>query len=147
MPKRTGVKNYRNDLLIGVIDAIKPTGSESWKQVAVLYQDASKEAETRDFEDIKRYWTQKLCNGFKKPTGRTGASDADQIHRCQAIHHKILESTASTMCGFEDDDENHDESDAEDDAGSETSEDFEDITAAAAPANSRQCFHPHCHQR
>lgn len=125
MAKKTGVKNYRNDILIDMIESIKPSGAEAWKQVAVLYQNATNEAELRDSDDIKRHWTQKLCNGFR-PTGRSG-SDKDRILRCLNIQHKIMDASAASMYGFEEgtsgSEDDHDEGDSAADE-----EDLEDLT-------------------
>lgn len=121
MAKKTGVNNYRNDILIDMIESIKPSGAEAWKQVAVLYQNAANEAELRDSDDIKRHWTQKLCNGFKKSTGRS-RSDKDRILRCLNIQHKIMDASAASMyvlegetSGSEDDRDEGDSAADEDD--------------------------------
>lgn len=89
MPRRNGAPNYRTDLLIGIVESLKPKGAEGWKRVAVLYQQDSGEAMLRDGDDIKRHWIEKLCYKFKKPTGKTGQIESDRIFRCQTIQREI----------------------------------------------------------
>ena len=64
-----GTTNYKNDILLNVIDAILPVGSKEWETVAQRYLAASGEQYLRSPDDIKRHFTTKCCNGFKKPTG------------------------------------------------------------------------------
>ncbi len=64
MPRAKGEANYKVELLISVIEEKLPQGPMSWQEVAALYQLQSQESATRDHEDIKRHWMQKLCNKF-----------------------------------------------------------------------------------
>jgi hypothetical protein len=79
MPRGKGKANYKVGLLIEVVEEKLPQGSLGWQEVAVLYQFQSQETILRDHEDIKWYWSQKLGNKFKKPTGDPGDPVRDQI--------------------------------------------------------------------
>lgn len=68
MGRATGTSNYNNAVLMGIVSTQLPSGSEGWKNVAILYKQQSNEAFARDPDDIKRHWNEKLCNKFKKPT-------------------------------------------------------------------------------
>ena len=92
-----GKPNYKNDVLIGIVEELYPYGSEGWALVSSRYREASEEDEFRDPKDLKEHWTRKLCNNFKKPTGRTG-EPGDRIHRCQEIDRMInLNNDARVM--------------------------------------------------
>jgi hypothetical protein len=54
----------------------------------LLYQNASNERDLCRGEDIHDNWVRKLCNNFKKPTGRPG-NNSDQIFRCLEIECQI----------------------------------------------------------
>ena len=84
-----GVPNYRNDLLIPIIERLLPQGAEGWRQVATAYHVASKETDLRDADALRDNWVRKLCNNFKKPTGRTG-ENRDRIARCIAIERSLM---------------------------------------------------------
>ena len=84
MPRKKGSVNYKNDLLIDIVGKFLPNGEYGWQTVALAYQEMSKEDNVRDSADMKKHWLKTLCNGMKKPTGRTGES-GDRIHRCMAI--------------------------------------------------------------
>jgi hypothetical protein len=91
-----GIPNYKNDKLIPIMNRILPRGNEEWKQVAILYKEASGESILRTVDSIQGNW-KKLCNGFKKPTGSSG-NNTDRIHMCNAIQRKIYtKSGASTL--------------------------------------------------
>ena len=72
MPRGKGKANYKVGLLIEVVEQKLPQGALGWQEVAALYHVRSQENILRDHEDIKRYWAEKLCNKFKKPTGDPG---------------------------------------------------------------------------
>jgi hypothetical protein len=80
--RSSGTPNYRNDVLINIVKQQLPQGLEAWRNVACLYQNASKENELRRGEDIRDNWVRKLCNNFKKPTGKPGDL-TDRIYRCR----------------------------------------------------------------
>jgi hypothetical protein len=48
---------------------------------------------------MKKHWIKVLCNGMKKPTGRTGEA-GDQIHRCMAIEKEDIKKNHLGMMGF-----------------------------------------------
>jgi hypothetical protein len=102
MPKKAGTTNYNNEIFISIVNAIKPAGAEAWRRVAILYQQETKEASPRDHEDLKRHWTEKLCNKFKKPTGKSGEAATDRVFRCQLIQKAIQEEAAAVMMGGSD---------------------------------------------
>ena len=58
-----GARNYHNDILVDIIDDVCPSGAEGWELVASSYQE------------VKEHWVRKLCNNFKKLTGKTGEKD------------------------------------------------------------------------
>jgi hypothetical protein len=99
MPRRKGLVNYKNNLLINIMADVLPNGGYGWQTVALAYQEQSKEEILRDSADMKKHWIRTLCNGMKKPTGRTG-EDGNRIHRCISIEKKILNKTHSGMLGF-----------------------------------------------
>ena len=70
MPRRAGAKNYKNDVLIAIIEEVLPNGELGWDAVALAYQEQTSEETKRDTDDLKRYWIRNLCKGMKKPTGQ-----------------------------------------------------------------------------
>ncbi len=70
-----------DDILINIVDACHPTGIEGWKIVATEYQQASKEPTLHAAQDIRKHWTKKLCNNYKKPTGKSG-DITDWVRHC-----------------------------------------------------------------
>jgi hypothetical protein len=93
----SGAKNYRNEILINIIEEARPSGAEGWELVASRYREATNEVEFRDIKDLKEHWVRKLCNNFKKPTGRTG-ENGDRINRCIEIERAIqVQNEASIM--------------------------------------------------
>jgi hypothetical protein len=116
MPRSKGKANYKVDLLILVVEEKLPNGAQAWQEVAALYQARSGEGLLRDHDDVKRHWTDKCCNKFKKPTGSPGDPKRDMILRCQRIHQRILKKSASSIMG----------ADSEGDEGLSLSEDSED---------------------
>jgi hypothetical protein len=116
MPRSKGKANYKVDLLILVVEEKLPNGAQAWQEVAALYQARSGESLLRDHDDVKRHWTDKCCNKFKKPTGSPGDPKRDMILRCQRIQQRILKKSASSIMG----------ADSEGDEGLELSEHSED---------------------
>ena len=86
--RQSGVRNYRNAILIDIIDDVRPIGNNGWELVAQRYLEASGEDDPREVKDLKAHWVNKLCNNFKKPTGRTGEAGGC-INRCIEIEHQI----------------------------------------------------------
>jgi hypothetical protein len=89
MPRSTGAKNYKNDLLIPIVMEILPNGEYGWSAVALAYQEQAWENDPRNTDDLKRHWVKNHCQNMKKPTGRPG-ENSDHTHRCIAIEHKIM---------------------------------------------------------
>ena len=80
--------NYKNELLINMVADVLPNGEYGWQTVALAYQEHSKEEIMLDSADMKKHWIKVLCNGMKKPRGRTGEA-GNRIHWCMAIEKKI----------------------------------------------------------
>ena len=97
--RAVGVPNYKNDLLINVIEAILPDGAIQSKLVATRYKEVSGEVEERDSHDIKRHFTtnKNLCDNGRKVTG--SAAPKPSVARCQEIWRKILKKSSATNCG------------------------------------------------
>jgi hypothetical protein len=70
MPRKKGLVNYKNKLLINIMADILPNGEYNWQTIALAYQEQSKKEILRDTADMKKHWIKVLCNGMKKPTGR-----------------------------------------------------------------------------
>lgn len=65
-----GIPDYKNNLLISIMEKYLPTGSEVWAVVAGLYKEASSENIIWDCLDLHgHYWPNKKCIEHKKPTG------------------------------------------------------------------------------
>ena len=97
--RSSGIPNYRNGILINIVEEQLPQGLEAWRNVATLYQSAANEKELRRGEDICDNWVRKLCNNFKKPTGKPGDL-TDRIYRCLAIERwiQLWASAARGVC-------------------------------------------------
>ena len=126
MPRGKGKANYKVAILIEVVEEKLPQGALGWQEVAALYHFRSQESVVRDHKDIKRYWAEKLCNKFKKPTGDPGDPVRDQILRCQRIHARILQKSASMVMGAASDEELSEDAEDEDDEGAEEEEEEEE---------------------
>ena len=61
------IKNYKNDVIIPIIERLLPQGTEGWRQVATAYHAASGGNDIRDTDALGDDWVKKLCNNFKKP--------------------------------------------------------------------------------
>ena len=96
--RQAGAKNYRNGILIDIIDELRPFGNNMWELVAQRYKELSEEDVLRDVKDLKDHWVKKLCNNFKKPTGRTGDA-GDRINRCIVIEREIQAQTEAGVLG------------------------------------------------
>jgi len=83
MPRATGAKNYKNDILITIIAEILPNGEYCWSAVALAYQEQAREDNPRNTDDLRRHWVKNLCQNMKKPTGKPG-ENSDCTHRCIA---------------------------------------------------------------
>jgi hypothetical protein len=94
----SGVLNYCNDILIDIVEQQLPHGAEAWRNIALLYQNVSNERDLCRGEDIRDDWVRKLCNNFKKPTGRPG-DNLDQIFRCLKIERQIQHTANAAILG------------------------------------------------
>ena len=95
-----GVPNYKNDILIGIVERHLPRGLEAWREVAVDYQREANEPTLRRGEDLRDNWNKKLCNRMMKPTGKPGAK-TDRIYRCIAIERLIQDAASAAILGVE----------------------------------------------
>ncbi len=78
MPQKKGYVNYKNDVLIDIVEEILPNGELGWEAVAIAYQAKLNEEMQWDTNDVKKHWMKILCNSMKKPTGRMG-ENGDRI--------------------------------------------------------------------
>ena len=90
-----GVPNYRNDILINVVEEYHPQGLEGWRGVALAYQRESMEATLRWEEDLRDNWNRKLCNRMQKPTGKPGVL----TFRCIEIERHIQDEANAAILG------------------------------------------------
>ena len=136
--RSSGIPNYCSDILINIVKEQLPQGLEAWRNVACLYQSASNENELRRGEDIRDNWVRKLCNNFKKPTGKPGDL-TDRIYRCLAIERRIQRKASAAILGA-----SSGESSNENDHGSKDSDNFsfggggvydDEVAVANAPRN------------
>ncbi len=89
-----GVPNYKNDILIEVVELYLPRGLEAWREVALAYQRESMETVLRRGEDLRDNWNKKLCNRMQKPTGKPGVN-TDRIFRCIEIERRIQDEKSA----------------------------------------------------
>jgi hypothetical protein len=101
MPRGKGKANYKVYTLVMAIEELMPNGAQSWAEVAALYQLCNGKFVIRDHDDMKRYWIEKCCSKFKKPTGNPGDPKRDMILRCQRIQEQIHNKSASVIIGVE----------------------------------------------
>jgi hypothetical protein len=60
--KKTGNKNYNRKVLLDIISNILPTGADGWANVLETYNRVTGDTTPRTFEDIRRYFTERMCN-------------------------------------------------------------------------------------
>ena len=89
-----GSSNYKNSLLIEIVEQILPAGSDAWDLVATMYHKRSCEEIPCSGDNIKSHWHRNLCNKQQKPTGKTGNTQ-DRVHRCIAINRRITQKSSS----------------------------------------------------
>ena len=67
----TGVPNYKNDVLLTIIEEILPNCSTEWETVSKRYRLAAGEKIDRDAHDLKRHFMihKSLCDNNRKVTG------------------------------------------------------------------------------
>ena len=133
--KRAGTPNYKNEVLLSLIDHYLPAGAEQWKIIAIKYQELSKEAALRDHDDIKRHFNDKLCRKNQRQTGINNKSGPlPFVARAQEIQRKILINEATISVGG-DNENDADEGDiAGDEDDDDDDDDFDPSTARDQPA-------------
>jgi hypothetical protein len=94
--------NYKNNLLISIINKLLPNGEVAWEAVCTAYFNQSKEKVLCNTMDVRKHWLKNLCNNMQKPTGRMG-KNGDRIHWCMLIENKIMKKTHSGMLGLSSD--------------------------------------------
>jgi hypothetical protein len=67
--RKAGTTNYKKEILLNVIATVLPSGAEGWNLVAQKYQIKSAETFLRDATDLKRHFTEKLCDRNRTRTG------------------------------------------------------------------------------
>ena len=120
-----GVPNYKNDILIGIVERHLPRGLEAWREVALEYQREANEPTLRRGEDLRDNWNRKLCNRMQKPTGKPGAK-TDRIFRCIAIERRIQDAANAAILGIDSAESRHSRDD-----GSNVSSIVSEVDAAA----------------
>jgi hypothetical protein len=95
-----GIPNYRNDILIHIVEQYLPLGLEAWREVPLMYQRESMEATLRRAEDLRDNWNRKLCNRMQKPTGKPSAV-SDCILRCIEIERHIQDKANAAILGVD----------------------------------------------
>jgi hypothetical protein len=88
MARTRGSVNYKNKVLIKIINELLPNGEVAWEAVCTAYFNQSKEKALRNTTDVRKHRIKNLCNNMQKPTGRMG-KNGDRIHRCMLIEKKI----------------------------------------------------------
>jgi hypothetical protein len=83
-----GAPNYKNDILIEVVELYLPQGLEAWRAVALAYQRESMETVLRRGEDLRDNWNKKLC---KNPIWRKRPRPppASPVHCVTGRNHNI----------------------------------------------------------
>jgi len=109
--RKSGIPNYKKDILLNVIESILPVSSLDWEIVASRYQEISGESVIRDHMEIKRQFNQKLCNRGVKPTGNSGANSS--ILKAQKISYKILKKEESCILNEKDSEDEFEENEEE----------------------------------
>jgi hypothetical protein len=88
MPHKKGSVNYKNNLLIDIIEEILPNGKLGWEAIAIPYQGRLNEEAQQDTTDIKKHWMKNLCNGMRKLMDRT-EENGNRFGWCIAIKKKL----------------------------------------------------------
>ena len=149
--RRSGTPNYKNDILIAIIEELLPNGNLQWQTVAQRYMELSGELQLRSVDDLKKHWHFKLCNKLNKPTGRTG-ENGDRVLKCIRISNLITAKSDSMLLGVvESSDEEEDngkdgdvsgeEEDDDEDDGDKKPAAIDDATIAAVVEDSLRTAH------
>lgn len=97
--RKSGVKNYKNEVLLSIIENKLPTSAEEWfvtfsslfdlnffrYLVNAEYKKTSGENMPRETADLKKHFFVKLCNNGIKPTGDSGKTLTERAQRIQRI--------------------------------------------------------------
>ncbi len=95
-----GIPNYKNDIIINIVERLLPQGLAAWKQVAAEYQRETGETTLCQGEDLQENWNKKLCNHMQEPTGKPGALQ-DRIFRCIDIERCIQAEANAAILGVD----------------------------------------------
>jgi hypothetical protein len=135
-----GIPNYRNDILIHIVEQYLPLGLKALREVPLVYQRESMEATLRWAEDLRDNWNRKLCNRMQKPTGKPSAI-SDRILRCIKIEHRIQDKANAAILGVDSAESGHSRDDGDtalsdvgvddalDDVGNDGDEDDVEVAA------------------
>jgi hypothetical protein len=93
MARTKGSVNYKNNLLINIINELLPNGEVAWEAVCTAYLTQLQEKVLRNTTAVRKHWIKNLCNNMQKPAGRTG-ENGDCIHRCMLIEKKNYEENS-----------------------------------------------------
>jgi hypothetical protein len=118
-----GVPNYKNDIIINIIERLLPHGLEAWRQVTVEYQRESGKTTLCQGEDLQENWNKKLCNHMQKLTSKPGALQ-DRIFRCIDITHRIQAEANAAILGVDLSESSH----SRDDCSSNYSDVIKDLS-------------------
>lgn len=135
--RSAGVPNYKNDLLINIVEAILPDGPLQWRMVSTRYKEASGEVEERDPHDLKRHFTtsKNMCDNGKKVTGSSAPKAT--VARCQDIWRRILAKSSAINCGGDGSESESSDSEEEIDESTQFEEDDANEVFDAAPIDSQ----------
>ena len=125
-----GIPNYKNDILIDIVERLLPQGLEAWREVAAVYQRESNEGTLRRGEDLRDNWNRKLCNRMQKLTGKPGAL-TDRIFRCLAIERRIQDEANAAIFGADSAESSHGRDDGSTSILSNESSNNNNVPAAA----------------
>ncbi len=56
MLRKKRLVNYKNNLLIDIIEEILPNGELGWEAIAIAYQERSNEEAKQDTTNIEKHW-------------------------------------------------------------------------------------------
>jgi hypothetical protein len=79
MAPTKGSVNYKNKVLIKVINKLLPNGEVAWEAVCTAYFNQSKEKALRKMTNLRKHRMKNLCNNMQKLMGRMG-KNGDRIH-------------------------------------------------------------------
>jgi hypothetical protein len=122
--RKAGAVKYQPDVLLNIIRDILPMGGEAWDKVCDRYHIASGELHRRDRDDVKKYFTAKMCNGFKKMTGESEPAKA--IRESQKVYASITRKYSAQAYGKPDDEDDEEDEDDEDDDGDDNVDNDDD---------------------